>query len=113
QSIAMDIVQKRKLEDWTIGVLTKADLLVYHGSDDDDSDGDSRLEELHSKLHQQSTDVVPLHPHGYVAVMNKRPKKQLGSRYDELVTQAAREREWFDSRGFDCNTDARVATNGL
>jgi hypothetical protein len=101
QSIAMDIVQKRNLQDRTIGVLTKADLRAFRGVDDDDSlDEASRVEELRSKLDQQSPDVVPLHPHSYVATTNMQPKQRSGNcRYDDLVAQAEREWQWFESKG--------------
>src|SRR5690349_4057943 len=89
QSIAMDIVQQRKLEQWTIGVLTKADLLdVAVDSDDEEDDVASKFQELRSKLAQTSPDIVPLSAHGYVATMNKRSKKRFASSFEAPVHQA-------------------------
>src|SRR3546814_688186 len=108
----MDIVHQRNLQHRTIGVLTKADLLVFRDADEDDeAELHSRLEELHNKLDQQpreqSPDIVPLHPHGYVATMNKpyrsapQPDCQYLTKYDGLLWQAERELSWFQSKGFD------------
>ena len=62
---AVELIQKHKKEDWTIGVITKSDR-----TGDYEYRRDRPFNELMAKLDGISSDYIDL-PHGYVAVKNR------------------------------------------
>eukprot|EP01041_Mallomonas_annulata_P009012 gene9012-18658_t len=99
QSLAMEVVQRYKLQSRTIGVLTKSDL--YATIADDEIEKADNVRELCEKVYQKSSDVCPLPTYGYVATMNKPIRDgQFNTNYGALTFQAEREREWFVNMGF-------------
>ena len=106
-SIAMNVIQERNLQQWTIGVWTKADR--FHEDPED-----PHAETFQDKLNQNGHGAVVLTPHGYVATMNKLPPGQHASPYDQLTAQARTECEYFQTKGFDPYApDSRVSSNAL
>src|SRR3546814_9600778 len=63
--------------------------------------------------------LFPPAPHRFQSVKSARVRQSAQQKQErlfelpELMVQAAREQEWFGSRGFDGSQDARVATYGL
>eukprot|EP00607_Mallomonas_marina_P000826 CAMPEP_0182434958 /NCGR_PEP_ID=MMETSP1167-20130531/72812_1 /TAXON_ID=2988 /ORGANISM="Mallomonas Sp, Strain CCMP3275" /LENGTH=1273 /DNA_ID=CAMNT_0024625429 /DNA_START=176 /DNA_END=3997 /DNA_ORIENTATION=- len=111
QSLAMEVVQRYKLQSRTIGVLTKSDL--YATIAEDDQEKSENVRELCEKVYQRSSDVCPLPTYGYVATMNKPIREgQYATNFGSLMHQAEREKDWFMKMGFSEIVESGHATMG-
>ena len=104
ESNAINLVLQHRLEDRTIGVITKCDRL-------EEDDHELLLERLSNTPSEMS---VPLQPYGYVAVMNKPLKPKEGEEgVETLRRQAEAEPRWFDDEFGDQIEPELKTTNAL